>query len=318
MVNNKPAGALAEGERIVKERRYVLVTPACDEEKFIGKTISSVAGQTILPLQWVMVNDGSRDRTGEIVAEAAKTYPWIRSVHRPPNNKRGFDSVVYATEAGIQSLSVTDYLYIGLLDADVRFGQGYFEELMARFESSPRLGLAGGMVVDVWAAFIRPPRNRLDIPGATQFFRRECFESLDGLIPIPEGGWDVLTCARVRMLGYETKLFTDIVVHHLKPRNVSQGGILRRSWNMGIRDRSLGYLPMFEILKCLDRLGDRPIVLGSFAWMAGYFIAFIRRKSTCVAPDLLRFMRLEQRNRIRKVFINLIRKDQEVPTARPG
>src|SRR5262249_60348929 len=45
---------------------YVLVPPARNEEAFIERTIQSVIGQTIRPLRWVIVSDGSPDRTDEI------------------------------------------------------------------------------------------------------------------------------------------------------------------------------------------------------------------------------------------------------------
>jgi glycosyltransferase involved in cell wall biosynthesis len=42
---------------------YVLVTPARNEERFIEATIDSMASQTVLPRAWVIVSDGSTDRT---------------------------------------------------------------------------------------------------------------------------------------------------------------------------------------------------------------------------------------------------------------
>ena len=97
-----------------------------------------------------------------------------------------------------------------------------------------------------------------DVPGAVQFFRRECFESLGGLIAIPEGGWDALTCAVARLRGYETRLFTDLIVDHHKPRNIAHGGHLRRLWQMGVRDYGLGYHTLFEFVKCCGKLHHRP------------------------------------------------------------
>jgi len=57
--------------------KYVIVSPARNEEAFIEKTIESVAKQTVLPLKWVIVNDGSTDDTGNIVRRFLGKYPWI-------------------------------------------------------------------------------------------------------------------------------------------------------------------------------------------------------------------------------------------------
>ena len=46
--------------------RYVLITPAKNEKRFIAKTLDSMVGQTLLPERWVIVDDGSTDNTAEI------------------------------------------------------------------------------------------------------------------------------------------------------------------------------------------------------------------------------------------------------------
>ena len=55
--------------------KYVIVSPVRDEEGFIEKTLISVAHQTVAPAEWIIVDDGSRDRTAVIVQEYAGRYP---------------------------------------------------------------------------------------------------------------------------------------------------------------------------------------------------------------------------------------------------
>ena len=62
--------------------RYVIITPARDEEDHLAETIAAVASQTILPLQWIIVNDGSTDQTG--VIPHAKVYNWSLDKARAP------------------------------------------------------------------------------------------------------------------------------------------------------------------------------------------------------------------------------------------
>lgn len=277
---------------------YVLVTPAKNEEATIAVTIASVVNQVVRPAEWVIVSDGSTDRTDEIVREAALSHPWICLLPLPPRRQRSFAAVVQATEAGVRAITLASYSYIGLLDSDVRFQPDYFKKVLETFEASPQLGLAGGVVIDLGSPRDRLPRNRQDVPGAVQFFRRLCFEALNGLLAIPEGGWDGLTCARARMLGFETRLLTELVVDHLKPRNISEGGVLRRYWQMGVRDYAVGYHPLFESAKCLARLFDSPAFVGSSARWIGYCRAAFQRRERLVPPDLLRFLRAEQKQRL--------------------
>ncbi len=281
---------------------YVLVTPVRDEEKTIGRTIEAVLKQTLLPREWVIVSDGSTDATDDIVRRAADENPWIRLLAVTPRPGRSFAAVVHNTEAGIRNLEFRNYAYLGLLDSDVEFQVDYFEQIMRRFEAEPALGLAGGVVIDVGLPKDRFPRNRIDVPGAVQFFRRECFDRIGGLIPIPEGGWDGMTCAMARMQGYKTRLFTDLVVDHLKPRNVSEGGVVRRKWQMGVRDHALGYHPLFELVKCVGRLKDQPRVIGALAWWTGYCTAQLQRHPRIVDASVVAYIRSEQMDRLKGIF----------------
>ncbi len=278
--------------------KYVLVTPVRDEVSTIGLTIECVTKQTVLPLEWVIVSDGSTDGTDEVILNAAKSHPWIRLVALPPRLTRSFAAVVHNTETGIRAVRNREYGFIGLLDADVTFQNDYFEQLLQRFEVNPKLGLAGGVVIDVGLSKERLPKNRFDVPGAVQFFRRECFDSLGSLLPIPEGGWDAMTCAMARMNGYQTALCTDLVVDHLKPRNISQGGVFRRKWQLGLRDYALGYHPIFELIKCIGRVPDSPFLVGAIAWWLGYCTASLRKYPRIVPSNVIEHVKSEQRRRM--------------------
>lgn len=282
-------------------RSYVLVTPVRDEVATIARTIESVARQTIRPREWVIVSDGSTDGTNEAVEAASRSHGWIRLLSLPRRPGRSFAAVVHNTEAGVNALSCRDYQYLGLLDADLDFQVDYFETLISRFETNPRLGLAGGVVIDPGRPRNRFPRNRIDIPGAVQLFRRDCFERLGGLVAIPEGGWDCLTCAMARMSGFETRLVTDLIVDHLKPRNVSQGGTLRRVFQLGIRDYAIGYDPLFELFKCMGRISEPPLLVAALAHWFGYCVATVRRRPRVVPPHVIAFVQKEQRHRLRSL-----------------
>lgn len=279
--------------------RYVLITPTRDEEKTIGQTIASVVSQTILPAEWLIVSDGSTDRTETLVKEAQADNPWIRLIQLPPRPERCFGAVAKATIIAVEALTVADYSYIGLLDSDVKFNSSYFESVMREFEANPRLGLAGGWVLDADENPHVLPENLSDVPGAVQFFRRDCFESLSGIHIIPEGGWDMLTCAEARMNGFETALLTGLKVDHLKLRNIAYGGVLSRRWQCGIRDYVLGYHPLFETVKCLGRMREHPILISAACWWMGYMYAAIIRKERRIPSDLLAHIRSEQLLRLK-------------------
>jgi glycosyltransferase involved in cell wall biosynthesis len=283
----------------MKSAAYVLVTPVRNEEATIHITIESVIRQTIHPREWVIVSDGSTDGTDDIVRRYAAAHAFIRLLRLDHKHTHSFAAVVFATEAGHQAIRTTDYDFIGLLDADVRFAADYYEKLIQKFAEQRRLGLAGGWVRDVVNGKFEGGRPNLrEIAGATQFFRRACFESLGGLMPIPEGGWDAITCVRARMNGYETRTFPDLVMEHLKPRNAAFGNPVSRKWQMGIRDYTLASHPLFEAVKCLSHVPKSPVVIGAAARFAAFVTCMISGRKVTLPPDLARFVRQEQLARV--------------------
>ncbi len=83
---------------------YVLITPACNEEKLIEYTLKSVVKQTVLPVKWVIVNDGSKDATASIVEQYAEKCDWIELVNLPKRQGRNFAAKVHAFNAGRERL----------------------------------------------------------------------------------------------------------------------------------------------------------------------------------------------------------------------
>ena len=278
---------------------YVLVTPVKNEENTIEATILSVINQTLLPIEWVIVSDQSTDATDDIIQRYAVNHEFVNFVRLQGIRERSFASVVNVTEAGVKAIKSTNYEYLGLLDADVRFNPDYYEALLKRFSADPSLGLAGGLVMDVVnGKFIKERYYMKDVAGATQFFRRECFESLGGLIAIPEGGWDAITCFVARAKGFRTATFPELIVEHLKPRNASQGNAISRYWQMGTREYALGNHPLFETLKCFVRASESPIIIGSSVRLVSFIWCYIARRRRMIDLNLVSMIRNEQLRRI--------------------
>src|SRR5215467_3852507 len=97
---------------------YVLITPARDEAQFIELTIKSVVAQSVRPLKWVIVSDGSTDGTDDIVARYASHDPWIELVRVADQGRRDFAAKVHAFNAGYEKVKHLPYEAIGSLDAD--------------------------------------------------------------------------------------------------------------------------------------------------------------------------------------------------------
>ena len=116
--------------------KYILITAAKNEELFIEKTIQSVLNQTVKPERWIIVSDGSTDRTNHIVEQFKNKYKYIDLIALPPNKERNFSSKVNALNEALKKFEGMEYDFIGNLDADITLDKSYYEEVFRNFQSN--------------------------------------------------------------------------------------------------------------------------------------------------------------------------------------
>jgi len=276
-------------------RAYVLVTAAYNEEENIEKPIESVLAQKELPRMWVIVSDSSTDRTDEIVQRYAEKHAFIRflRVTRPPG--RSFRTKVMALQAGMELLAGVPYKFIGNLDADISVGPSYFADLMTKLERDPGLGIAGGFVCEEEGGKFRSrSSNRTySVAHAAQLVRRECYEAIGGYAVLEYGGEDWHAQTTARMMGWSAEAFPELgIFHH---RHTGEGGnLVRHKFRQGRMDYSFGSDPIFETFKCLQRLTEKPLFIGSFARLTGFFWSSMIREPRQVSGEFIAFLRDEQ------------------------
>src|SRR5678815_3413419 len=151
---------------------YILITPARNEAEFIDQTIRSVVMQTVRPVKWVIVSDGSTDGTDEIVSAYAADHPWIELVRMPERRDRHFAGKAHAFNAGYARVTSLDYDVIGNLDADISFDPDYIEYLLKKFADNPKLGVGGTSYQERNMPQYDYRFSSTDfVPGACQLFR---------------------------------------------------------------------------------------------------------------------------------------------------
>ena len=281
---------------------YVLITPARDEGDYVERTINSVIHQTVLPQKWVIVSEGSTDRTEEIVTSYAEEYAFIQLVSSKSTSRRNFGSKVRAIWKGSEQLKGIKYQFIGNVDADVSFKPDYYEKILAKFRDNPRLGIAGGVVFDnrrgKWIRQFANPS--WSVAGAIQMFRRQCYEGIGGYIQLPVGGIDTVAEAMARKYGWEVKSFADLAVLH---HGTKKENVLLTRFRGGIREYAIGYHPLFHFAKSIYRIQERPYVVGSLFRLAGFLYALLRRERSAVPHDLVSYLRQEQYKRLYSLLI---------------
>ena len=165
--------------------RYALITPAWNEAAHLPELIRSVASQTVLPVAWVIVSDGSTDATDEIVRRASAEHSWIKLLRRERDKTRHFAGKAYAVNAGYQSIASLDFELIGNLDADMTLPPDYYAFLIGRFVADVNLGVAGTPFVEDQSkpdahTYAHAFADLSHVSGACQFFRRTCFDEIGG------------------------------------------------------------------------------------------------------------------------------------------
>jgi glycosyltransferase involved in cell wall biosynthesis len=287
---------------------YILIAPARNEEAFIGSTIQSVISQTLLPERLVIVDDGSTDRTPEIVEGYAKQYPWIELVRRPQRLDRSFAGKVHAFNAGLELVNLLDIDVIGNLDSDVSFEADYLAFLMQKFSEDPNLGVAGTPFVEEGYDSGRDSfEGENHVAGACQLFRRQCFQEVGGFIPNRAGGVDWIAVTTARMKGWKTRSFPEKRIHHHRPIGTAEKGEVAAMFAHGQKDYYLGGSPIWQIFRVAYRITKKPVLTGGLALFFGYFWAALRRMKRPVSAELMRFHRREQMKKLKAVFRTLLR-----------
>jgi biofilm PGA synthesis N-glycosyltransferase PgaC len=281
---------------------YVLITPARNEEQFIQGTLDSVCSQTVLPRKWVVVSDGSTDRTDDIVRTYAARHSWIELVRRPERLERHFAAKVQCFNSGYEKLRDADYDIIGNLDADITFESDYLEFLLDKFAENKALGVAGTPFVEDDVAYDYRFSNVEHVSGACQMFRRECFEEIGGYTAVKGGGIDWIAVTTARMKGWKTRTFLEKVCHHHRSMGTATTSPLRALYRLGRQDYFLGGHPLWQCCRAGFQMTRKPYLLGGLLLFAGYFGALARRVEKPVGADLVRFHRREQMRRLRHAF----------------
>ncbi len=285
---------------------YVLITPARNEAAFIQETIKSVVSQTVRPIKWVIVSDGSTDSTDDIVKKCTADHEWIEFVRMPERKERHFAGKVYSFNAGYVKVKDLKYDIIGNLDADISFAEDYFEFLMHKFAQNPELGVAGTPFVEDGNHYDYRFTSLEHVSGACQLFRRECFEEIGGYVPLKVGGIDLVAVITARMKGWQTRTFTERTCEHHRKMWTGVHRGLMVTFKGGYHDYLMGVDPVWQFFRSIYQMTRKPFVIGGFVLFVGYSWALMTRAERPVSKELVVFRKKEERHRLKNFFRRLL------------
>jgi glycosyltransferase involved in cell wall biosynthesis len=285
---------------------YVLITSARNEQVFIESTIISVVNQTVLPQRWIIVDDGSTDRTAEIVLRYTNRFSWIELLQMPHHTGHDYSAKAMCFNAAFGEMKGMEVDAIANIDADIEFEADFFEFLLSKLSTFPKLGVVGVPMKEANHDAAKDALfNETDVFGACQLFRRECLEDIGGYTPSKEGGIDWIAVRTARMKGWETRSFLDKRFFHHRTMGTAVSSKWRSIVKYGRKDYLFGNHPLWQLLRIIYQMTRKPFVLQGMLLFAGYTWAFITRVERPISPELLRFNRREQLVRLRILMRDL-------------
>jgi glycosyltransferase involved in cell wall biosynthesis len=282
--------------------KYILVTCCKDEGGNLSRLIDSISSQTIRPVLWIIMDDGSTDNTPSIIKEAKEKYDWIQSIelkgrkrdlglHLSGVMKKGFDhAVLYCEERGLE------YNFLGNVDGDLTLDKTFFENLMNEFKKDPRLGIASGGTKNIIGSRTVHAKISLDEPsGGHMLIRRECFEECGG-IPISYSVDSVLK-AKARLRGWKTGRFERNIATEIRDVGAAEG-YWRGNIIFGKGEYYINYNPIHVLIKGIIYSLRKPHYRG-IAYTLGYFSCIIGRKKQTDDDEIKQYFWNKWKKRLR-------------------
>ena len=285
---------------------YTIISPVRNEEEFIRDTIESVLKQSIIPGEWIIVNDGSTDATRSIIEEYLPHHTWMKLVNL---EDRGYyypgTGVVNVIKEGLKNVSGNGWDFLVKLDCDVTFENDYFKSIFSEFTANHNLGIASGAIYLIDGKKTIKEKSQHDHPwGASKVYRASCFKDIGGWKPIP--GWDLADLLSAQMKGWETRCFDEIKIFHHRESGSRRSGFTHGKFLLGRFLYRYGYNVFYTILKGIARLNERPYIIGGISLIAGYVYAFLRKEEKLFDKDMRKFLRKKQSHylalRLKKMF----------------
>lgn len=279
----------------------VIITPVRDESEYLRLTMDSIVAQTWRPIEWIVVDDGSRDSTPDIVREYAAKYPFIRLVERQDQGARKLGGgVVAAFNYGKERIRHLDYEYIAKLDGDMSFGPLYLERMFKALAENPRLACVSGRVYRYEdGRYIEEFQQPDQAAGQFKLYRRQAFEDIGGFVPMLS--WDGIDIHACHMKGWDTAAMYDAhawLWHHRimgsSDRSIYVG---RLRWGRG--NWTMGYHPLYAIAAGINRMREKPVLVGGLLMIVGYFWSGLKGVPRYENPEFRSYLRRTQMKRLR-------------------
>lgn len=251
--------------------QLLIITPFKNEANSILKTMDSIVRQTMHPVKWLLIDDGSDDESPRMVQEYQAKHPFIHYHRREGASAQRAtgNNVVDVFNAGLKVAEQLglEWDLVGKMDADLVIDRDdYLEFIVRKFDEYPKLGIASGVIYTLSNSGkkIYESPYRWHTQGQTKFYRRATLEAMGGLKPFK--GWDGIDNILARGKGYITEKFFEQEILHLYPTQTrtAEGGFKKGLKREATEYRNMGYpfyMYFFKTAKLIKERGIYPGML---------------------------------------------------------
>ncbi|WP_312081983.1 glycosyltransferase family 2 protein [Epilithonimonas hominis] len=220
--------------------KFLIIIPAHNEENNISFCLESLKKQNFQDFVCMIVNDGSTDRTAEIINNFKIQDSRFRVLDLETSEHSPGAKVVRTFDKGLESVNLKDFDVVCKYDADIVFPTNYLEKINQTFETNPKAGIVSGLVYiknykqnpeiknlrnpnENWLDFSNKNNewifenlsSKNHVRGPIKAYRKECFEDMNGLRAVL--GWDNLDILLAKKHGWDVVTIKDLWVKHLRP-----------------------------------------------------------------------------------------------------
>lgn len=220
--------------------KFLIIIPAHNEENNISFCLESLKKQNFQDFVCMIVNDGSTDRTAEIINNFKNQDSRFRVLDLETSEHSPGAKVVRTFDKGLETVDWKSFDVICKYDADIVFPRNYLEKINQVFVTNQKAGIVSGLVYiknykqnPEIKNLRNPNENWLDfsnkngewvfenlssknhVRGPIKAYRKECFEDMNGLRTVL--GWDNLDILLAKKHGWDVVTIKDLWVKHLRP-----------------------------------------------------------------------------------------------------
>ncbi len=286
--------------------KIIIITPACNEEYHLPELISSMVNQSKLPVEWIIVDDGSIDNTSNLIKQAAIKYSWITYLRKEKNNVRApGKSVMETFYFGYDRRRNLEFDIVLKLDADLVLPSNYIEFILSHFQSNKKIGICGGVcTIKEDDRYVIEKETNLDhVRGALKAYRKKCFIEIGGLLQ--EMGWDTVDEHAARFHGWHVVVIPELKVYHQRSTH-QEYGFLKASYRNGKMLYTIRMDVFLLLGNCIKKFFKKPYILLGLIMLIGYLSAFLNKERKIVDRELGQFIRRYRYKKISKYLINLL------------